>query len=778
MKISRRRKIIIYFTLLLLLSYKYKENLIYSLIEDPQKHIKSFFASGGLYTDRNGHPLRFVANNEGDFIYPVSLDEQAKTLIDAVLIIEDKNFYKHPGYDIFAMCRAFYQNLANLRVVSGASTITQQLIRITQPKPRKLSTKFYELCSSIILEKQLTKDKILENYLNSVCFFGNIRGTAMASLLLYGKSPNMLNLAESATLAAAIQAPGRYNPFKKAGNLALLKRRNRILKSMLEAGKCSKKKYDAAILEQIPTYGKKKPFNGPHFCDFLKKQFSKPVGIVKTTLDLNLQNKVVSTIKSHMPRLTKSGANQCSVLILDSNTLETLAFVGSAEYGPIAQGYNNGIVALRSGGSVLKPFLYALAFEMGFYPSYVISDTMQSFRSNKGDYLPENANRKNYGPVSMRSALGNSLNISAVKVLNYLGIETFYKMLTDLGLLAYKKGKDEFYGLGLAIGNPEINMLSLGKAFSIFTNGGVLKNLRFLEKERSYSRPIISKESAHMVFDILADESARLKTFGNPSFFKTQIPTAIKTGTSTAYRDCWLVSNDGHYTCVIWVGNFNGCSTGNLTGATACGPIFRDINKQRKNLRKIERDEGDLLLEKVCSISGQPPSELCKPTGKDIFKKGEYKKLEKCTFHKKSSEKHELTPDYASWLAIRGRQLDEDPFTLKDTRKGQSTEDTDGTKASNAFSIKNNNEQGLVNIEIVSPHDGDRYVHSNFHDTTIYLRAIPSQRVEEIVWLINGEEFMRTTPPYEAYWNAEPGHYRILAISDGAAAGEVFIEVE
>lgn len=784
-------RLIFYIGLILYIINGYSEYIGRVWAGGPDNIVKAFFHTGGVFTDRNGRLLRFVPNKDGDYIYPVPLASQSKDLIEAVLIIEDRGFYQHKGYEPKAMLRALYQNLTHRKVISGASTITQQLIRITQPQPRTLYTKAFELCSAIILEKDRPKDWILEQYLNSVCLFGNVRGTAMAAHILYGKSPSMLNLAESATLAAAIQAPGRYNPFKKTGNQALLQRRNRILKEMLELDKCTKKAYEAALLEQIPTYPKKKPFNGPHFCDYIEKHFSKPVGVVKTTLDLDLQNKVVQTIQSHMPRLMKSGATQASMLILDSKTLEVLAFVGSAEYGPIGLGFNNGILAKRSGGSVLKPFLYALAFENGFYPSYIVSDTMRSFKSNRGDYLPENANRINYGPISMRNALGNSLNISTVKVLNQLGVENFYEMLVDLGILKYQEGKGEYYGLGLAIGNPEVRMLDLARAFSIFTNEGTLKSLSFLEKHHTHLRNVISPESAQMVFDILADEAARLRTFGNPSFFKTPIPTAIKTGTSTAYRDSWLVSDDGNYLCAIWVGNFKGGFTRNLSGATACGPIFRDVNKLRNNFERHRWKNVQVSSMEVCSISGQPPTILCKPIGKDLFRKKEYEELEKCNFHTKSSAMHELSPEYARWLETRRKYLDADPFVLKGFEGQRQEQEQEslrlekawaGNEARSTYSINKRVMEGLeraerpMGIEIVSPHHGDVFVSSAYHDTKIYLRAIPSEAVAEVVWFVNGEEFVRTGPPYEAYWEGEIGHYRIMAVA-GTAAAEVIVEI-
>ncbi|MDD3001264.1 MAG: transglycosylase domain-containing protein [Candidatus Riflebacteria bacterium] len=755
-------KIIIFFAFLLSILWFGRETIAEYVVSNPIPPIEEYFSSGGAYTDCNGRLLRSVANKRGDFLFPVKLRNQSKELIEAVITAEDRNFRAHPGFDLGAIIRAAIQNLKNGRVVSGASTITQQVIRIAVPRERTFTSKFAELFGSILVEAAYSKDEILERYLNSVCLFGNVRGTAMAALLLFGKDSEMLNLAESAALAAAIQAPGRYNPFTKKGNLALLDRRNRILRDMLKLGKCSESEYKNALKEIIPTYRKKRAFNAPHFCDYLESKYGKPVGTLETTIDLNIQNSLALILKSHLPRLARQGATQAAAMIVDAKTAEVKALCGSAEYGPISGGFNNASIAPRSGGSVLKPFLYALAFEKGYFPSYTVSDTMQPFKTPRGDYLPENAQRKNYGPVSIRMALGNSLNVSAVKMLNRLGVSDFYEFLVELGILEHKERGAETLGLGLAIGNPEIRMTDLAEAFGIFGNAGVLKTLKFFKGQKQIAKEIISKESAYMIFDILSDPSARLLTFGNPSFFKFSVPTAIKTGTSTAYRDCWLLGHDQNFISVIWVGNFNGQPTRGLTGATACGPIYKDIYniKHEKKTVSGQLNKGSTEKRVICAVSGLKPSAFCKLKSSDLFVKSEYEKISECHFHKITGNYHMLNPEYAGWLEKRKKNIDADPFKLNfDNNAGFA----DNLGAS---------------IKIVSPHEGDRFVYSAFHGTPIMLRAIPSRVLSEIVWFVNGVELERTPPPYETIWYAEKGAHIITAYAEGAIASQITVMVE
>ena len=330
--------------------------------EDPFPLLTKHFATGGAFTDRNGRILRIVPDERETISLYIPLASHTSELIDAVLLAEDRGFYEHAGVSPMAIMRAAWQNLTNNRIVSGASTITQQLIRVIKPRPRVLSTKISEALMALRLELKLSKKEILEKYLNSVSLFSNVCGMQAASLLLFNKNPYMLNLAESATLAAAIQAPGRFDPFTKKGNLALTKRRNWVLSEMLKNGKCTKEQYNTAIKQIIPNYRRKLPFNAPHFCDMLLQQKGKPVGMVTTTIDMNLQNKLHEILGAHKSRLFRSGAQQACGMIVDAVNMNILAMDGSFEYGPISNGFNNGCLAKRSGGSILKPFLYALFY--------------------------------------------------------------------------------------------------------------------------------------------------------------------------------------------------------------------------------------------------------------------------------------------------------------------------------------------------------------------------------------------------------------------------------
>ena len=742
----------------------FARSLILPLVcEDPLPLMNKHF-DGGAYKDRNGQLLRIMPSSLGDNYLYAPLASFSPILIKAVLTAEDQFFYSHPGISPLSILRAAWQNIKNNRIISGASTITQQLIRINYPRKRTYSTKISEALMALRLELSLSKDQILELYLNSATMFGNTRGIKLASLLLFAKAPDKLNVSECAILASIIQAPGRYNPAQPEGNQKLSLRKNFVLRKMFDAGYINKTELEQALKLWVPTYIHRKPFNAPHFCEALISQFGLPKGEMATTIDMQFQNMLVDTLSAHTTRLRKRSANQIGAIILNSKTLEILAYAGSAQYGPIAEGYNSIAFAKRSGGSVLKPFLYALALEKGCYPSYIIPDTMQTFKTSKGDYQPFNADRNSYGPVKIRTALGNSLNVPAVKMLNTLGINDFYKVLIDLDILPFKDGAALFYGLGLAIGNPEIRMIDLCRAFSIFTNQGKITSLKWFVDDEGSERQIISAETAYMVFDMLSDPTARLFTFGNPQYFNSKSKTAIKTGTSTAYRDCWLVAVNSEYIIAIWAGNFNGQSTTKLSGASACGPIYKNIIDLLDKINRAENPrKPDKVSEiKVCSFSGQKPSVFCPSTGIELIcysalSQNPDKDLPVCTFHKSFDLLHELSTDYASWLDKRKRYIDSDPFELE----------------------TNNNQNFAIQtvLKIVSPHDGDIFVLSSDKENIAELRAIPNNPVSEVLWIVNGMEFARTEAPYEIDLPLTKGNYSIMAIADDLA-DEIHIKAE
>ncbi|NLI78406.1 MAG: hypothetical protein GX442_18455 [Candidatus Riflebacteria bacterium] len=641
--------------------------VVWHLTPDVQAMVTTAIAAGrgGALLDRNGTVLRFFPNAQGDYQLWVPLASCSAELVQAMLAAEDRNFRHHPGFDLQAIVRAAWQNLTERRIVSGASTISQQVIRIIRPRPRTLGTKLSELLLAAKLEMQTGKDDILEAYLNLAPMYGNLRGVGMGARVLFRKGVGDLALAEAATLAAFPQAPARLHPDIPRRRKALLARRDWILRQMESLGMIASEACRAAIAGPMAMHGRRLPFRAPHFVDWVVSRLGTPTAELTTSLDMTVQDRLTAELTAHRDRLFRSGARQAAGLVLDTATLEVLAMAGSFEYGPVADGFNNGCLALRSGGSTLKPFLYALALEEGFHPAAIIPDTKRTFRTPQGDYLPFNATRRAYGPVSIRSALGNSLNISAVRMLNEIGLRPFHRFLADFGLVPDSDRLWEFYGLGLAIGNPEVRLTDVAAAYGAFAHGGRRIDLRITPGPASMGRQLMAETTAWSVLDMLSDPSARLLTFGNPRFFAFESPVALKTGTSTNYRDCWLFAVTPAFVIGLWAGNFDGAPTFQLGGATAGGPILQGL------LRELAAPGGGwfprppgLESTRVCSTSGLAPTPFCPMVSREWIDRRRLP-LEGCTFHERQGEFHDLPAEYADWIQARAHTVRVDPFRLE-----------------------------------------------------------------------------------------------------------------
>lgn len=796
-------------------------SIVHRFTPDVAGMVTAALDQGGAFTSRDGEILRLFPDRAGDFRMFADLDEFSPHIVASVLAAEDRNFASHKGVDPAAVMRSALVNLRHRRAVSGGSTITQQVIRMTLPRPRTLGTKVSEALLAIKLEQQMDKDGILEAWLNLAPMFGNVRGFELGSRLLFKKPSSMVTPAEAAFLAALPQSPARLSAGNSSGAVRLHKRRDMILSRLVEAGRLPPESAAGPLEQPVNPERNRLPFMAPHFVEWVAKNWGPPNGKVVTSIDSTVQAALETSIRSHAHRLARSGASQASGMVVDTATLEILAMAGSTEYGPGALGYNNGCTALRSGGSILKPFLYALAFESGYSPASVIRDTDRTFRTPQGDYLPYNASRSTYGPVTIRQALGNSLNISAVNMINQLGIKSFFDLLVRLELAEESQDAVERVGLGLAIGNQEISMLGLANAYGTLAHGGLKARITpfpvaqpedpdvqdrgdtaLARRER-----VFSEATAYMILDILADSSARLLTFGNPGFFEFPFPVAVKTGTSTNYRDSWLAAVTPRYIILLWSGNFNGSETLGLSGAVACGPILKDL------LPALEGADSagwfprpsELVARRVCGFSGQTPGAFCPAHTIEIFNRlVPHEGV--CRFHSNPGPGHTLPGEYSQWVHSRRARLVSDPFRIEGVKNlpdpfsvlpahladrsstglsGQpKREDEPPARrpASNPARIivSGNPAANAVHgdLRIVQPHDGDRFVLHPSRETIARLRVEVPRAGGQVTWVVNGMEYDRTGPPYETFLRLERGRFAISALSAGQEASRITIHVE
>ena len=421
-------------------------------------------------TDRHGTPLR-ERRTEERFAHAVELRDVPPNLIHAMLAAEDKRFFEHRGVDIAALARALANNLRHRHVTSGASTITQQLVKISDPRPRTLPTKLLEAARALRLEQVWSKDQILAAYLNRLDF-GNMNiGVAAAADYYFGKPLSDLSDAEAAFLAGLPKNPTRLNPHK---SFARAQRRELIvLERMRDGGWLSAERFAAASQEKLALQPRQRLFRAPHFVDFVLQQL--PPGappVVATTLDLDLNRFVEDTVKDRLEQLRAKNVRDGAVVVIDNRTGEVIALVGSENYFAPGTGQVNGALARRSAGSTFKAFTYLLALERGATPASVVADVPAVFMTSTGAYRPENYNKRCYGPLRYRLALANSLNIPAVRVLGSIGgAATLQARLRAWGMTTLDQPA-EFYGLGLTIGNAETRLIELTNAYAALARLG------------------------------------------------------------------------------------------------------------------------------------------------------------------------------------------------------------------------------------------------------------------------------------------------------------------
>jgi len=781
-------------------------------------------AGNSVYEDRNGIPLRFMPDARGERRVWISGKDIPELLKDAFLASEDKRFYEHCGIDPAAIARAAADDLRAGCIVSGASTISQQVIRLVYPRRRTLHDKMVEAFRSIRMEGVLTKDEILEQYLNRVPMGNNIVGVELAAKTYFGKHCSELSASECALLASLPKAPGLLNPFHK-DCCKLLARKDWTLSKMRELGFITEPEYRIAKAEQLQFRGYSYPYGAPHLIDMLMARGVRPKGELRTSLDLSVQTRVEHILASHRGRLGRRGAVQAAAIIIYNPTMEAVAYAGSMEYSAKDKGYNNGAAALRSAGSTLKPFLYGLALEKGATASELVEDTNKKYWSPEGIYSPYNFDRREYGPVTVRLALANSLNISAIKTLEKVGYTPFYGLLKKISLINHAGNGPGYYGLGLAVGNPEVSLEELVAAYAMLANGGRYSPVRYVTggkrpHARVRGRQVMEPQTAYIITDILSDPSARSLTFGAPISMDFPYRLAMKTGTSTEYRDCWAVGYTREYTIGVWVGNFDGTPTRGLSGAVAAVPILADLAGfiyEGGLPEPFVRPKG-VVSAKVCGYSGMRPTQNCEHVSEELFIAGTEPQKD-CGFHKGVAGRHELGMSYASWLYDKYQQgtagsyrmaglsddlgeAFEDASDTPDTPdvespvrvySAASTKPVSATIASNGapsdgrpVTITSRRQDtysetkwAVNRVHITYPMDGDRYLIDPYsHDRSIRLQALSDNPAEYVEWFVDGRPYSRTKPPYQAYWELKRGSHLITAVDPSDNGASVRITVE
>jgi penicillin-binding protein 1C len=566
-----------------------------------------------VVTDNKGEVIHAFLTRDGQWRMKTELAEISPLLRKTIIEKEDRYFYYHPGVNPVAMLRALGRNILHGRRTSGASTITMQVARALEPKPRTYWNKLVEVFRAFQLEWKYNKDQILQLYLNKVPYGGNIQGVKSASLLYFGKNPDHLSLAEITALSVIPNRPSTLVMGKH--NDGIVAERNKWLRRWAETGVFTPKEIEDALAEPLAAKRGVVPDLVPQLALKLKKSGR---DVIHTTIDLNTQLKIEKLVKDYSRTLALNNIRNAAVIVLDNQTHRVVSYIGSADFhDSVDGGQVNGAAAIRQPGSTLKPLLYGLCIDAGLLtPKMTIMDVPVNFEG----YAPENYDQKFNGYVTMDYALGHSLNIPAVKSLKALGKDVLIRKLAACDFRQVDKDRNKL-GLSMILGGCGATLEEMTGLYSIFANEGRWVRPRYSTEDTvPQGERVLSPAATFMINDILSKVT-------RPDFPVNWTSTvhlpkiAWKTGTSYGRRDAWSIGYNRRYTVGIWVGNFSGVGVPELSGANVATPllftVFNTIDYDDDEAWFSQPPDCDIRM--VCTETGLPPSDFCTHLVTDYF---------------------------------------------------------------------------------------------------------------------------------------------------------------
>ncbi|MDR3255055.1 MAG: penicillin-binding protein 1C [Synergistaceae bacterium] len=601
-----------------------------------------------IVLDSDGRVLAGRLSLKDEWCIPVSLDKMGRWISAVAIEIEDKRFYSHRGVDFIALFRAVFDNLRSMRVVSGASTITSQLIRISNARPRTFRTKLIEFWGAARIESQKQKNEILELYLNFAPFGGNIRGVEAASRAYFKKSASDLSLGESTLLISLLRAPSRLRPDRYPERAK--KERDYRLLYLFERGAISRENMEAAQKEPVSAQRYSFPRNANMAAKHILENAQFEMTI-KSTINSHYQSVLETALKAGLvglpERITSSG-------IVVNNDGDVLAYVGNARHGEDVNGsWVDCGSAPRSPGSTLKPFVYTRAFERGFLtPASLLADTPLSFRGS----APRNFDREHRGPVSARSALSLSLNTPAVRVLRMIGYPDALEMYGRLQFKYIDKSSSH-YADSLILGGCEATVIELAAAYSTLARGGSFNALKWTSGDVPERTKIFSEEAAWITTNILQDERRLIPLYQQLFREKNQL-ISFKTGTSHGLRDAWCAGYSKRLTAVVWFGIPDGSGESHLVGLDIAAPVMLNVFKELwgEDGNAISKTPEGIFTRKVCALSGAPAGKYCRVIVNDYAIK-DISPFSICGLHKFVDGKIivQLPDELSAWEQFRNR---------------------------------------------------------------------------------------------------------------------------
>lgn len=684
--------------------------------------------------DRHGTLLREVLSRQDAANQYASLDRISPWLIHATLCSEDKRFFMHPGIDCIALARAGVQNLLHGRIISGGSTITQQLARnMLGSRTRSILDKGMEAGFALNMEMKLSKEEILERYFNYAPYGNQTYGIEAASYLYFRKPARDLSLSEAVFLAGIPKAPSWHNPYKHPDRTAA--EAARILKAMYVHGIIDTALYERSRAQRVEIMDRMDNFKAPHFCEYIltriRTEHDAASTAIHTTLNYHIQEGTEAILRNNIGRLSDANVTNAATIIMDRRSMDILAYVGSADFfDPFIDGEVDGVRALRQPGSALKPFTYAIALEHGAHAATLIPDMPTYESTHDGDYRPRNYDEKYHGMVRLRTALACSYNIPAVRVCGTFGPEVLLDRLHALGFESLDKSPVH-YGIGLTLGNGEVMLLELTRAYSALCHAGRLLPERALHRinERVLPRStpvgnVFTPHVAYIISDMIADNQARSPAFGEFSPLNLPFFCAVKTGTSKDFRDNWCVGFTDDFLVGVWVGNFDGSPMHKVSGITGAAPIFRDImlmlHRDKAPARPLPPPE--LVYHTICAISGDRASPQCENCMTEVFIPGS-EPVRACQGHSARS--------VSNLYGI-----------------GQTSDHTHKT-----FIISFPDDHDIFKIDPILRREYQ----------CLRMRLHTDHVLQHVTWYVDETAIGRTTYPFSIVWQLSPGEHEIIA---------------
>jgi penicillin-binding protein 1C len=720
---------------------------------------------------RDGSLLRAYLSPDDKWRMQVQLDEVPVELPAALVAKEDRWFWYHPGVNMFAIGRALWDNATSGARMSGASTITMQVARLLEPKPRTLGGKLQEVFRAFQLEWHHSKTEILEMYMTYLPYGGNVEGVKAASYLYFERPPKQLSLAQCMLLTVIPNRPNSLRP--DAAGTAAVTARNKWLRRFSAEGIFPAVQLADALAEGIPVARHELAYVAPQFCQ-TARQGGASTRLV-TTLDPRMQQLSQSLLHNHVARHKGAGIGNGAVLVVDNRTMEVMAYCGSADFDDkLADGEVDGVQSVRSPGSTLKPFIYAMAFDQGLLtPGMKVLDIPTEF----SDFSPVNYDRNFRGEIDAADALRYSLNLPAVRLLNQVGLRRFVHALRRAGFQSIDKHYRDL-GLSLALGGCGATLAELVRAYAALANGGLLRDLR---THVGGPAPVpglrvCSPEAAYIVSDILSG----IQRPDIPASFlgRSKLPrVAWKTGTSFGRRDAWCVGYNPRYTIGVWMGNMDGKPVLEMSGSKTAVPLMLEL------FNVVDYDAGKAWLvpppgireRLVCTESGMMPGPACQHLRKDLAIVG-------VSPQSRCNRSREVYTDSLEQVQYCMACLPQTGF-VKRSYAMVSPELAlwmDKNQIAHPLPPAHNPECSGVF------HDAGPEIHSPVKNKTYYveegqeimLQATPDPSIQMHYWFANTQYLGSCLAGGKLFFQPPSGHLEIICMDDKGRSGHIGLDVE